>query len=182
VGQKLIEQVRWWEQYAQRMGFGLDDNRSAGNAAGGLTTIYEKALGGVAKAGTTPLAGVYEYAQQVTSRGVAFMNTPGFDPVSVTGQVAAGCTLVLFTTGRGSVLGFKPAPCIKISTNSATYARMIDDMDLDAGRLLASVPMEEVAAELLELAVAVASGQPSKSESQDVGEAEFCPWNPEGLL
>jgi altronate hydrolase len=182
VGQKLVEQVRGWEEYARRMGFALDDNRSAGNEAGGLTTIYEKSLGAVAKAGSTPLVGVYDYAERVASRGVAFMNSPGFDPVSVTGQVAGGCTLVLFTTGRGSVLGYKPAPCIKISTNSATYARMIDDMDLDAGRVLAGVPLDEVASDLLDLVIAVASGRPSKSEAQGVGEAEFCPWNPEGTL
>ena len=182
VGHKLVAQVRWWETYAQRMGFQLDDNRSAGNEAGGLTTIYEKSLGAVIKAGSTPLTGVYEYAEPVTSRGFAFMNSPGYDPASVTGQVASGCNLVLFTTGRGSVFGFKPAPCIKISTNSALYERMIDDMDLNAGRVLEGAEMEQVAAELLELTIAVASGQPSKSEAQGVGEAEFCPWNVEGTL
>ncbi len=177
VGQKLLAQVRWWEQYAQRMGFQIDDNRSVGNAAGGLTTIYEKSLGAVAKAGSTPLTGVYDYAEQVTARGFTFMNSPGYDPVSVTGQVAGGCNLVLFTTGRGSVFGFKPAPCIKISSNSMTYERMIDDMDLNAGKVLEGAEMEEVAAELLDLVVAVASGQPSKSEAQGVGEAEFSPWS-----
>jgi altronate hydrolase len=182
VGQRLVEQVQWWEGYARRMGFDLDDNRSTGNAAGGLTTIFEKSLGAVAKGGSTPLSAVYDYAEQVTGRGLAFMNSPGFDPVSVTGQVAGGCNLVLFTTGRGSVLGFKPAPCIKVSSNSAMYAHMIEDMDLDAGRVLAGVPLEEVAADLLALVLAVASGQPSKSEAQGVGEAEFCPWNPEGTL
>jgi altronate hydrolase len=177
VGQKLMAQVRWWEQYAQKMGFQIDDNRSVGNAAGGLTTIYEKSLGAVAKAGSTPLTGVYDYAEQVTARGFTFMNSPGYDPVSVTGQVAGGCNLVLFTTGRGSVFGFKPAPCIKISSNSTTYERMSDDMDLNAGKVLEGVDMEEVAAELLDLVIAVASGQPSKSGSQGVGEAEFSPWS-----
>lgn len=181
-GAKLLAQVREWEAYARRMGLALDDNRSAGNEAGGLTTIYEKSLGAVSKAGTLPLAGVFEYAEPVTSRGVAFMNTPGYDPVSVTGQVAGGCNLVLFTTGRGSVFGFKPAPVIKISSNSATYERMRDDMDLNAGQILDGASMEQVAADLLELAIAVASGQPSKSEAQGVGEAEFCPWNVEGTL
>jgi altronate dehydratase len=159
VRRSLLARVQWWEQYAQRMGFALDDNRSVGNTSGGLTTIYEKSLGAVAKAGTTALMAVYDYAEQVTARGVVFMNSPGYDPVAVTGQVAGGCNLVLFTTGRGSVFGFKPAPCIKISSNSATYERMRSDMD-----------------------VAVASGQPSASESQGVGEAEFCPWNVEGTL
>ena len=182
IGQKLLEQVHWWEQYARRMGIELDDNRSVGNEAGGLTTIYEKSLGAVIKAGSTPLTGVYDYAEAVTTQGFAFMNSPGYDPVSITGQVAGGCNLVLFTTGRGSVFGFKPAPCIKISTNSAIYERMSDDMDLNAGRVLQGVEMEQVAAELLDLVIAVASGQPSKSEAQGVGEAEFCPWNVEGTL
>lgn len=182
VGQQLLDQVRWWEQYTQKMGMLMDDNRSAGNQEGGLTTIYEKSLGAVAKAGSTPLTAVYDYAEPVTGRGFAFMNTPGYDPVSVTGQVAGGCNLVLFTTGRGSVFGFKPAPTIKISTHPALYARMAGDMDMDAGRILSGAVMEEVAGELLELVVAVASGQPTKSEAQGVGEAEFVPWNREGTL
>jgi altronate hydrolase len=182
IGRKLLAQVRWWEEYAQRMGFQLDDNRSVGNEAGGLTTIYEKSLGAVAKAGSTSLTGVYDYAEPVTARGFVFMNSPGYDPASVTGQVAGGCNLVLFTTGRGSVLGFKPAPSIKISATSALYERMVDDMDLNAGRVLEGADMEAVAAELLDLVVAVASGRPSKSEAQGVGEAEFCPWNVEGTL
>jgi altronate hydrolase len=182
VGQKLLDQVHWWGEYARKMGFVLDDNRSAGNQAGGLTTIYEKSLGAVAKAGSTPLNEVYDYAQQVTAQGFVFMNSPGYDPVSVTGQVAGGCNLVLFSTGRGSVLGSTPAPCIKISTNSRLYERLADDMDLDTGQVLAEADMERVAAELLDLVVAVASGQPSKSEAQGVGEAEFCPWNLEGTL
>jgi len=118
----------------------------------------------------------------VIARGFVFMNTPGYDPVSVTGQVAGGCNLVIFTTGRGSVFGFKPAPCIKISTNSTTYARMIDDMDLNAGRVLEGASLADVAAELFDLIIAVASGQPSKSEAQGVGEAEFTPWNVDGTL
>jgi altronate hydrolase len=182
VGEKLLAQVRWWQQYAQRMGIEIDDNRSVGNEAGGLTTIYEKSLGAVSKAGSTPLTGVYEYAEPVTTRGFVFMNSPGYDPVSVTGQVAGGCNLVLFTTGRGSVFGFKPAPCIKISSNSATYKHMMGDMDLNAGKLLEAGDMEGMAAELLDLVVAVASGQVTKSEAQGVGEAEFNPWNLEGTL
>ncbi len=132
--------------------------------------------------GSTPLTSVHDYAEQVRTRGLAFMNSPGYDPVSVTGQVAGGCNLVLFTTGRGSVFGFKPAPCIKICSNSATYERLIDDMDLNAGRVLAGEAMADVAADLLTLLVAVASGQPTKSEGQDVGEAEFSPWNLVGTL
>jgi altronate hydrolase len=182
VGQELIAMVRWWEGFARKMDIEIDDNPSAGNKAGGLTTIYEKALGAVAKGGSTPLMGVYDYAEPVSARGLTFMNTPGYDPVSVTGQVAGGCNLVLFTTGRGSVFGFKPAPSIKICSNSATYQRMSDDIDVNAGKVLEGVPMGDVAAELLDLVVAVASGQPSKSEAQGVGEAEFNPWNLGGIL
>jgi altronate hydrolase len=182
VGQKLVAQVRRWEQYARRLGIEIDNNRSVGNEVGGLTTIYEKSLGAVAKAGSTPLTEVYDYAEPVIDRGFTFMNSPGYDPVSVTGQVAGGCNLVLFTTGRGSVFGFKPAPCIKISSNSTTYERMADDMDLNAGQVLEGVGLEAVAAQLLDLIIAVASGQPSKSEAQGVGEAEFSPWSLEGML
>lgn len=182
VGRALLAQVRWWEQHARRAGLDLDENRSVGNAAGGLSTIYEKSLGAVAKGGSTPLAGVLGYAEPASAPGLLFMNTPGYDPVSVTGQVAGGSTLVVFTTGRGSVFGGKPAPSIKISSHSALYRRMPDDIDLDAGRVLDGLPLEQVAAELLDLLIAVASGQPTKSEEQDVGEAEFCPWNVEGTL
>jgi altronate hydrolase len=182
VGQKLVAQVGWWGQYAQRMGIPLDNNRTVGNEVGGLTTIYEKSVGAVAKAGSTPLIGVYDYAETVTARGFTFMNSPGYDPVSVTGQVAGGCNLVLFTTGRGSVFGFKPAPTIKICSNSVIYERMLDDMDLNAGKVLEGMAIEEVAAELLDLVVTVASGQPSKSEAQGVGETEFNPWSLGGTL
>ena len=129
-----------------------------------------------------PLAGVYLYGEAVTARGFTFMDTPGYDPVSVTGMVAGGCNLVLFTTGRGSVFGFKPAPSIKLCTNATTYNRMSEDMDINAGQILEGVPLETVAAELLDLMIAVASGQPSKSEAQGVGEAEFNPWSIGGTL
>ena len=182
VGQKLLAQVRWWEDYAQRMGFKIDNNPSPGNKAGGLTTIYEKSLGAIAKAGSTPLTGVYDYAERVTARGFCFMDSPGNDWYAVTGQVAGGCNLVLFTTGRGSAFGFMPAPTIKICSNSATYARVSDDMDLNAGRVLEGEDIQIVAQELLELTVAVASGRASKSEEQGIGEAEFCPWSQWGVL
>jgi altronate hydrolase len=182
VGQKLVAKVRWWEEYARRMEVEIDNNPSHGNKVGGLTTIYEKSLGAVAKGGSTPLAGVYDYAEPVTARGFTFMDTPGYDPISATGQVAGGCNLVLFTTGRGSVFGYKPAPSIKIATNSTTYERMVDDMDVNAGRVLTDGTLEEMATELLDLVVAVASGQPSKSEAQGVGEAEFSPWSLGGIL
>jgi altronate hydrolase len=182
IAEKLLAQIRWWEAHAQRVGMLVDDNRGVGNAAGGLTTIYEKSLGAVVKAGSTPLVDVYDYAEAVEARGFVFMNSPGYDPVAVTGQVAGGCNLVLFTTGRGSVFGFKPAPSIKVSSNSATYERMVEDMDLNAGQVLEGANVERVADELFDLVIAVASGQPSKSESQGVGEAEFCPWYLGGLL
>jgi altronate hydrolase len=182
VGRKLLDQVQWWETYAQRIGVDVDNNRSVGNEAGGLTTIYEKSLGAIAKAGSTPLIDVYDYAESVRASGFVFMNSPGYDPVSVTGQVASGCNLVLFTTGRGSVFGFKPAPSIKISTNSVTYQRMPGDVDLNAGRVLEGESLDQVADELLDLTIAVASGQPTKSERQGVGEAEFVPWTVSGTL
>ena len=177
VGQKLVAQVRWWEEYTRRLCTEIDNNPTPGNKAGGLTTIYEKSLGAVAKAGSTPLTGVYDYAEPVTNRGFAFVNGPGNDWVGVTGQVASGCTVVLFTTGLGSVFGFKPAPVIKVTSNSATYRHMLDDMDLNAGKVLEGAGLQEVADELLDLVIAVASGQPSKSEAQGAGEAEFAPWH-----
>jgi altronate hydrolase len=182
VGEKLIAKVRWWEDHAQRLGIEIDNNPSPGNKLGGLTTIYEKSLGAVAKGGTTPLTGVYDYSEPVTARGFTFMDSPGYDPVAVTGQVAGGSNLVLFTTGRGSAFGFKPAPSIKLATNSTMYRHMEEDMDFNAGQVLEDVSMEQAAAELLEMVIAVASGQPSKSEAQGVGESEFNPWNLGGTL
>ncbi len=182
VGEKLIRKIHWWEQHAARHGIEIDNNPSHGNKAGGLTTIYEKSLGAVAKAGTTPLVDVVEYAEPITRRGFTFMDTPGYDPVGVTGQVAGGCNLVVFTTGRGSCFGFKPAPSIKVVSNSATYRRMEEDMDINAGKVLEGVPMQTVADELLDYMIAVASGRPSKSEAQGIGEEEFQPWNLGGIL
>jgi altronate hydrolase len=182
VGEKLIEKIHWWEQYTKSQGIEINNNPSVGNKAGGLTTIYEKSLGAAAKGGSTPMTGVYEYAEPITARGFTFMDSPGYDPVSVTGQVASGCTLVLFTTGRGSCFGFKPAPSIKIATNTATYQHMIDDMDVNAGKVLDGATLDEVAAELFEMTLNVASGQLSKSETQNVGESEFDPWYLSGTL
>jgi len=182
VGEKLIQKVRWWEQHTAQHGIEIDNNPSYGNKVGGLTTIFEKSLGAVAKAGTSPLVDVVDYAEPVTQRGFTFMDSPGYDPVSVTGQVAGGCNLVVFTTGRGSCFGFKPAPSIKVCSNSATYRRMEEDMDVNAGQVLEGVPMQAVADELLEYMIAVASGRPSKSEAQQIGEEEFQPWSLGGLL
>jgi altronate dehydratase len=177
IGRKLLDQIDWWEEYLGRMGLVLNNNPSPGNKAGGLTTILEKSLGAVAKGGSMPLVDVYDYGEPVTARGFTFMNGPGNDWMGVTGQVAGGCTLVIFTTGRGSCFGFKPSPVIKVASNSAMYHHMADDMDVNAGQALEGAPLQDVADELMELVVAVASGQPSKSEAQGIGEAEFVPWH-----
>ncbi|MCS7061570.1 MAG: altronate dehydratase family protein [Anaerolineae bacterium] len=182
VAEALMQKVRWWEAHAARLGMEIDNNPSPGNKVGGLTTIYEKSLGAIAKAGNSPLMGVFDYGAPVTARGFSFMDSPGYDPVSVTGQVAGGCNVIAFTTGRGSVFGFKPTPCIKIASNSALYSRMADDMDMNAGRILDGEPIQRIADELFDLMIAVASGQQTKSEAQGVGEAEFNPWMTGGVL
>lgn len=176
VGEKLIERIRWWEGYAGMFGVEIDNNPSPGNKEGGLTTIYEKSLGAVAKGGTTALCDVYQYAERISGKGFSIMDTPGYDPVSVTGLVAGGCNIVAFTTGRGSCFGCKPAPSIKIATNTPMYERMIDDMDVDAGKILSGTPVEEVGREIFELMLEVASGRPTKSEQHGIGDEEFAPW------
>ena len=155
----------------------MDNNPSPGNKMGGLTTILEKSLGAAAKGGTTPLTGVYKYAEQVKAPGFTFMDSPGYDPASVTGQIAGGCQVVCFTTGRGSAFGSKPAPTIKIATNSEMATKMVEDMDIDAGRILSKgVSVEEMGQEIYEHILRVASGEASKSEAQGLGDYEFVPW------
>lgn len=177
VGQKLLDRLDWWKGYTAAGGGTMDNNPSPGNKAGGLTTILEKSLGAVAKGGTAELVEVYEYAEPVTARGFTFMDTPGYDPVSVTGLVAGGATVVVFTTGRGSVLGCKPTPSIKVATNTATYLRMTEDMDLNAGRIVdGTATVASVGDELFELIIAVASGRQTVSEELDLGSDEFVPW------
>lgn len=176
VGEKLVERIRWWEHYTAINDMEMDNNPSPGNKLGGLTTIYEKSLGAVAKGGTTPLNAVYKYAEQVTASGLTFMDTPGYDPVSATGQVAGGCNIIVFTTGRGSAFGFKPAPSIKVATNQTLYREMLSDMDINAGIVLNGVSPREVGMQILDEVIAVASGKQSKSEAQDIGEEEFAPW------
>jgi altronate hydrolase len=178
VGEKLIQRIRWWQDYAQRFGQHIDNNPSVGNKRGGLTTIYEKSLGAIAKGGTTALRAVYEYAEPVTERGFVVMDTPGFDPASVTGMVAGGANMIVFTTGRGSCFGCKPVPTIKVATNTPMYERMRDDMDINAGRILEGASVEEVGREIFEKIIAVASGERTKSEAQGIGDEEFCPWVP----
>lgn len=176
VGEKLLERIRWWEDYARKFGVEIDNNPSVGNKKGGLTTIYEKSLGAVAKGGTTALRAVYEYAEKVTEKGFVIMDTPGFDPASVTGMVAGGANVVVFTTGRGSCFGCKPVPTIKIASNTPMYEKMQDDMDINAGRILEGATVEEVGEEILEKIISVASGEKTKSEAQGIGDEEFCPW------
>ncbi|MBX7167261.1 MAG: altronate dehydratase family protein [Pirellulales bacterium] len=177
VGEKLIERIRWWEQYTSHYGVKIDNNPSPGNKAGGLTTIYEKSLGAVAKGGSTALAGVFHYAEPVTSRGFVIVDTPGYDPVSMTGIVASGANVACFTTGRGSCYGCKPTPSIKIATNTPLYERMEEDMDVNAGEILSGKSVAEVGREIFELILKVASGQKTKSELHGVGEEEFVPWS-----
>ncbi len=177
VGEKLIELIRWWEDYTARNLGSMDNNPSPGNKKGGLTTILEKSLGAAAKGGTTPLMGVYKYAEPVTAKGFTFMDSPGYDPASVTGQIASGCNLVAFTTGRGSAFGAKPAPSMKIATNTEMYTRMTEDMDVNAGRILTDgASIEEVGREIYDMWLRMASGEASKSEAQGLGDYEFVPW------
>jgi altronate hydrolase len=177
VGQKLLDRIAWWHRYVESGGGTLDNNPSPGNKAGGLTTILEKSLGAVAKGGSAPLTAVYEYAEPITDSGFTFMDTPGYDPVSVTGLVAGGATVVVFTTGRGSVLGGKPAPVLKVATNSETYQRMREDMDLDTGGIVTgSLTITEAGDQIFEAVLAVASGQETCSEDLDLGRDEFIPW------
>ena len=176
-GERLVDLIRWWEDYTARNKGSMDNNPSPGNKKGGLTTILEKSLGAAAKGGTTPLNGVYKYAEPVTAKGFTFMDSPGYDPASVTGQIASGCNLVTFTTGRGSAFGSKPSPCVKIATNTDMYTRLIDDMDINTGDILtANLTVEEKGREIYQTLLDVASGKPTKSEAQGLGDYEFVPW------
>ena len=178
IGEQLVERIGWWRHYTQIHGGTMDNNPSPGNKRGGLTTILEKSLGAIAKGGTAPLAGVFRYAEPVDRAGLVFMDSPGYDPCSVTGQVASGATLVIFTTGRGSVFGYKPAPSIKLATNSQTFHHMSEDMDINCGDIVdAGTPIETKGEEIFNMAIAVASGTPSKSEQLGFGDAEFVPWH-----
>ena len=177
VGEKLIARIRWWEDYTRRNGNEMNNNPSPGNKAGGLTTILEKSLGAVAKGGTTNLVDVYEYAEGVTAKGFVYMDTPGYDPVSATGQVAGGANMILFTTGRGSAYGCKPAPSLKLATNTPLYVRQEDDMDINCGTVIdGSETIQQVGERIFGLILETASGRKSKSEEFGYGEDEFAPW------
>lgn len=177
IADALLARIRWWEEYVARNDGSLDNNPSPGNKLGGLTTILEKSLGAVAKGGSTPLAGVYRYAERVDTPGFVFMDSPGYDPASVTGQIASGCNLVAFTTGRGSAFGSKPAPCLKVATNSTMHASLADDMDIDAGTIISGTDdIETLGRALYARLLAVASGKRTRSEAQGLGDHEFVPW------
>tara|TARA_Y100000389_G_scaffold81909_1_gene78506 strand:- start:1113 stop:1700 length:588 start_codon:yes stop_codon:yes gene_type:complete len=174
VGKKLVDRILWWEDYVTRNKGSLNNNPSPGNKAGGLTTILEKSLGAAAKGGTTPLNDVLLYAQKAEKKGFLFMDSPGYDPASVTGQIASGCNVVTFTTGRGSCFGCKPSPSIKIATNTEMYNNMAEDMDVNAGTVITdNKSIEDVGQEIFDLIVKVASGEKSKSEFQGLGDLEF---------
>lgn len=177
VAEKLMERLRWWDDYTRKTGDELNNNPSPGNKAGGLTTILEKSLGAQAKGGSTNLTAVYKYAEPITNKGFVFMDSPGYDPVSVTGQVASGANMVCFTTGRGSAYGCKPVPSIKLATNSELYRRMHDDMDINCGSILdGEITVEESGREIFEKILKVASGEKTKSEELGYGDNEFTPW------
>jgi altronate hydrolase len=176
VGEKLVEVIHWWEDYTKRNLMEMNNNPSPGNKLGGLSTILEKSLGAAAKGGTTTLREVYRYAEPVTAKGFVFMDTPGYDPVSATGQVAGGANLLCFTTGRGSAYGCKPVPSIKLATNSDIYRRMIDDMDINCGDVVEGVSIADKGQEIFDMILKVASGQTTKSEDLGYGDNEFVPW------
>lgn len=177
IGRKLVDRIEWWESYCARHGAQMNNNPSAGNKAGGLTTVLEKSLGGIAKGGSTNLTEVYEYAQPVRARGLVFMDTPGYDPISATGQVAGGANLICFTTGRGSAYGCAPSPSVKLATNTALWERQSDDMDLNCGEVLEGTRnIDELGALLFQMILDTASGQRSRSELHGYGQNEFVPW------
>jgi altronate hydrolase len=177
IGEKLLKRIKWWEDYTKRNFGSMDNNPSPGNKAGGLTTILEKSLGAVAKAGTSSLTEVYKYGEPIDAKGFVFMDSPGYDPASVTGQIASGCNIIAFTTGRGSAFGSKPSPCIKIASNSNLYNRMPEDMDIDAGKILSeNSTVGDIGEQIYKHIINVASGDESKSETQGLGDYEFVPW------
>src|SRR3989454_678492 len=177
VGEKLIERIKWWEEYTTRNKGEMNNNPSPGNKAGGLTTILEKSLGAVAKGGTTNLVAVYEYAQPVTAKGFVYMDRPGCEPVSATGQVAGGANLICFTTGRGSAYGCKPAPSLKLATNTPLFVHQEDDMDFNCGTIVdGTESIAEAGERFFRLILESASGRKTKSEEFGYGDDEFAPW------
>ncbi|MEQ8395328.1 altronate dehydratase family protein [Thalassobaculum sp.] len=177
VGEKLIERIKWWEEYTSRNGGEMNNNPSPGNKRGGLTTILEKSLGAAAKGGTTNLTGVFKYGEPINTKGFVFMDSPGYDPCSITGEVASGSNVVCFTTGRGSVYGCKPAPSLKLATNTTMFNRMSDDMDINCGAIVDDgVSIEQMGQQIFERILEVASGSKTRSEEHGMGDNEFIPW------
>ena len=177
IAHAMIERIKWWEDYCLRNGGEMDNNPSPGNKRGGLTTILEKSLGAVAKGGTAPLSGFYLFAEPITTPGFVYMDSPGYDPASVTGQIASGANLIVFTTGRGSVSGYKPTPCLKLATNTEMYNHMAEDMDINCGDIITEgVSIPDKGREIFEAFIATASGKQTKSEELGFGAVEFVPW------
>jgi altronate hydrolase len=176
IAEKLIERIKWWKEYVSRNGGELDNNPSVGNKAGGLTTILEKSLGAVAKSGTTTLNGVFDYAEQISAKGFVYMDTPGYDPVSATGQAAGGAQLICFTTGRGSAFGCAGVPTVKLATNNVLWDRQREDMDVNCGDLLDGVSMPEISQRIFDAIIRHASGEKARSEVAGYGNDEFLPW------
>jgi altronate hydrolase len=176
VGEKLVGVIKWWEDYTARAKMSMDNNPSPGNKAGGLTTILEKSLGAATKGGSTTLEAVYHYAEPITAKGFVYMDTPGYDPVAATGQVAGGCNVLAFTTGRGSAYGCKPTPSFKLATNTDIYLRMLDDMDINCGDIVDGVSIEAKGQEIFDFMLKTASGEKTKSEQLGYGDAEYVPW------
>jgi len=177
VGETLVERMAWWEQYSARQGVTLNANPSPGNKLGGLTTILEKSLGALSKAGSANLMEVVHYAERPSAKGLIFMDTPGYDPVQVTGQIAGGANIVAFTTGRGSVFGSKPAPTVKLASNTRMFNHMAEDMDVNCGTILdGEESVEQCGARIFRTLLEVASGKRTRSEELDFGAAEFAPW------
>jgi altronate hydrolase len=175
IAQKLLARIEQYKRYLRQFGGSFNDNPSPGNKDGGLSNILEKSLGAVAKAGTSPLEDVYEYSERITAPGFVFMDTPGYDPVSLTGLAAGGCNLIAFTTGRGSAIGFPSIPVLKISSNTSTYKRMTGNMDINAGRIADGVAtIDQVGQEIFDALVRVASGERTLAEK--LGHHEFAPW------
>jgi len=179
VGEQLIERIRWWKDvYTVGRDTQINGVVSPGNQHGGLANIFEKSLGSAMKGGTGPLNAVYRYAESVTERGFVFMDTPGFDPTSATGQIAGGANMIMFTTGRGSMFGAKPVPSIKLATNTPMFTRLEEDMDINCGEILdGQASLSEVAEKIFDLMLRTASGERTKSELLGLGDHEYVPWN-----
>ncbi|SAL21376.1 altronate dehydratase [Caballeronia udeis] len=178
VGQKLLDRLAWWERYTRGHNGQFNGVVGPGNQQGGLANIFEKSLGSAMKGGTTPLQAVYEYAEPIDKPGFVFMDSPGYDPVAVTGQIASGANMICFTTGRGSMFGSKPAPTIKLASNTPMFTRLREDMDINCGLVIdGERSVQEMGQDIFEHILQAASGQRTKSELLGLGDHEFVPWH-----